>query len=471
MTYDRQLFRTFNRVYRLDRWFKQRFTPLGMLLVGTLVLAGVFGINTRANLAYQLMSLTAALVLVAMAWAPWFRARLEVERRMPRYATAGEPLCYRVHVTNRSSRLLRGLYLLEEVHAQPLTPERFRGEHAGEPGARPWLGRFIGYAGWAMATRWREGAQPRPVPLPDLPPGRTVEVEVTWRPRRRGYVRLRGAAILRPDPLGIFHGIVRVSRPDSVIVMPRRYPVNWIAWTGRLHDRPGGLSQAASTSGVEEFAALREYRAGDPLRHIDWKGWARLGMPIVKEYFETCFVRQALILDTSLAAGTGRAQFEAAVSVAASFLAAGPAAMRGALDLIFVGTEVHRVSAGIGVGTMDGVLEALACAEPQAEQPFAVLHQAVRQRAGELSACVCVLLEWDAPRQELVHMLRSQGVPLLVLLVAAPGSRGRPDPGPMADQPDRFRVLSADALESHLAGLSHGPAASAPPPATGARAA
>lgn len=439
--FKRLLYRIHARVYRFDGWFKQRFTSTGKLLVGLLVVAGVFGVNTRANLAYQLALLAIALLAVAILSASWFRPSITVRRRLPRYASDGDPLHYVIEVRNHSRRAQRGLLLQEQVRVSP--PDAFDRDE-----------RIVGYTNWVTRVRRRAGANPRPVVVPDVPPGGRVEVAMRWRPLRRGYVRLAGCTLLRPDPLGLFHARKRISMRESLLVMPKRYPVNWSAWTGELRDKPGGLSQAASTSGVEEFAALREYRPGDPLRHIDWKGWARLGVPIVKEYFETCFVRQALILDTWLPPKAPRTRFEAAVSVAASFVASGPAAMRGSLDLIFVGTNVHRVAAGAGEGTPDGVLEALACVESQAQTNFAVLQDCVMERAGELSACVCVLLAWDDERRELIAQLRRMEVPVLVLLMNDAEPESPPDPGPMAGDPGKFKVLSPRGLAAGLAGLA-----------------
>jgi len=437
----RLLYRTHATVYRADRWFKQRFTTAGRLLVGLLVVAGVFGVNIHANLAYQLATLAMGLLGVAMLSALWFRCDVSIRRRLPRYASDGDTLHYVVEVENHSRRVQRGLLLQEQVRTSST---------AATGGDQ----RLVGYTNWVAALRRRAGAHPRPVPVPDLPPGGRVEVPIEWQPFRRGYVRLAACTLLRPDPLGLFYASKRIRLRESLLVLPKRYPVNWSAWTGELRDKPGGLSQAASTSGVEEFAALREYRPGDPLRHIDWKGWARLGVPIVKEFFETCFVRQALILDTWLPADARSVRFESAVSVAASFVASGPAAMRGALDLIFVGTSVHRVSAGTGAGSLDGVLEALACVEAQSHESFAMLTDCVDERAGELSSCVCVLLAWDDERRELVTRLRRSGVPVLVLLVDDRDPGPTLAPGPMADQPARFKVLSPQRLAAELAALA-----------------
>ncbi len=437
----RLLYRLHVAVYRIDGWFKQRFTSAGSTLVGLLVLAGVFGVNTRANLAYQLAALAAGLLAVAMLSALWFRCSVSIRRRLPRYASDGDPLSYVVEVRNHSQCIQRGLLLQEAVRISPLAVM------ADDD-------RLAGYSNWVAAVRRHGGAHPRAVPVPDLPPGGCVEVPMEWRPLRRGYVRLAGCTLLRPDAMGLFHARKRVRLRESLLVLPKRYPVNWSAWTGALRDKPGGLSQTASTSGAEEFAALREYRPGDPLRHIDWKGWARLGVPIVKEFFETCFVRQALILDTWLPPDATTARFEAAVSVAASFVAGGPALTRGALDLIFVGVSVHRVSAGTGVGSLDGVLEALACVEAQPHENFAMLEDCIDARAGELSACVCVLLAWDEERRALVSKLRRAGVPVLVLLMDDGDASPSPAAGPMADQPDRFKVLSPERLAASLVELA-----------------
>jgi len=424
-------------------WVVFRRLPLRFSLRDHLFIAlqGVLIFSTNFVLFYlAAVTLATGLLAVAMLSALWFRCNVSIRRRLPRYASDGDPLSYVVEVKNHSRRVQRGLLLQEQVRTSPLAV-------AGDDG------RLAGYSNWVAAVRRQAGAHPRPVPIPDLPPGGCVEVPMEWRPLRRGYVRLAGCTLLRPDAMGLFHARKRVRLRESLLVLPKRYPVNWSARTGALRDKPGGLSQTASTSGAEEFAALREYRPGDPLRHIDWKGWARLGVPIVKEFFETCFVRQALILDTSLPADAGSARFEAAVTVAASFAACGPAAMRGALDLVFVGDTVHRVSAATGSGSLDGVLEALACVTARPDEHFAMLKDCVDERAGELSSCVCVLLAWDDERRALVESLRRSGVPVLVLLLSDDDAAHALEPGPMADQPERFKVLSARRLAVELAAL------------------
>jgi len=79
-----------------------------------------------------------------------------------------------------------------------------------------------------------------------------------------------------------------------------------------------GVALASNVGQSEEFVSLRDYRRGDPLRHIHWRSWAKAGKPVVKEFEDEFFVRHALVLDTFIDDPHSEL-FEEAVSVAASF--------------------------------------------------------------------------------------------------------------------------------------------------------
>ncbi|HSS63012.1 MAG TPA: DUF58 domain-containing protein [Gammaproteobacteria bacterium] len=447
MIFRRFLFHNFHLVYRTDQWLRRRFTHAGMLMLGALVLSGVFGINTRATNSYQLLMLVVAVLLVSALSALFFRARLKLTRRLPRFATADQALSYTVWIKNEGKRAQRGLIGREILAAEPPSVADFAYRKEPADSRRNWFDRHVGYPRWANFMRWRRGASAEELTLPDLPPGEWVEVRMCLVPHRRGFIRLRAVSIAKSDPLGVFKALARAGRPESLLVLPRRYEVSWAELLGRAQDRVGGQSKAASTGGSEEFASLREYRPGDPMRHIHWKGWARLGEPVVREFHEECFVRQGLILDTFLPRESSDACFEEAVSVAASFAYAVPTGA-GTLELMFVGAEVYQVESSQGHGAADRLLEALACVQATPDHPFGRLQKAVLARASELSACVCVLLAWDDARQELVARLRNLGVPLLVLVLV--DGDGDLDPGPMSDCPTRFKRLRVERVEEDL---------------------
>jgi len=197
----------------------------------------------------------------------------------------------------------------------------------------------------------------------------------------------------------------------------------------------------------QEYMGLRGYRPGDSPRHIHWAAWARSGEPVVKEYQDEYFARQALVLDSYVPPELAQ-RLEAAVSVAASLVEP----LQGSdslLDLMFVGERAYTFTAGRGLASSQGLLEILACVQP-ARGDFAVLTRAVLQHASRLSACLCILLAWDEPRRELVARLRALVLSVRVILIDGEDER---DTAPMADRPVDLIRLDPARLAEGLARL------------------
>ena len=402
--------------YRLDR----RFTRAGALALGVLGAAAVIGLDTNRTVGYQVLTLVLALLLISAVSSLVFRGRFTARRVLPRFASVGVPLGYRVAIANQTDRRQEGLVLLEELADPRPSFEEFAA--AREPGEerRNWFDRQVGYPRWAWLVSQKRGAVVTPRPLPPLAPGGEIEVGVEITPLRRGHVRFTGLTIARPDPLGLVHALKTIRLPQSLLVLPKRYPMPEIRLGGRRKYQPGGVALASSVGDSEEFVALRDYRAGDPMRRIHWKSWARVGRPVVREYQDEFFVRHALVLDT-FTEREGSLVFEDAVSVAAS-IAVSVETQESLLDLMFVGPEAYCFTAGRGVGHTDRLLEVLACVGPCRDKPFRALHRAVMERHASLSGCVCVLLAWDEARREFVRHLEALGTPIRVFVVGEPGA-------------------------------------------------
>jgi uncharacterized protein (DUF58 family) len=61
----------------------------------------------------------------------------------------------------------------------------------------------------------------------------------------------------------------------------------------------GGDRSLRGPGGRVEFAGHRPYAAGDPVRHVDWAAWARLGRLFVKEHERDAVDRVRIALDAS----------------------------------------------------------------------------------------------------------------------------------------------------------------------------
>ncbi|RKZ90701.1 MAG: DUF58 domain-containing protein [Candidatus Parabeggiatoa sp. nov. 1] len=425
----RFLFRFFNLVFNLDRWVMQHFTKAGLLVFGGLIAAGVFGIDTQKTVAYQLFSFLLVLLLLAIIRSWFFRVRLTAQRDLPQFATAGETLQYRIQVQNNTRKLQRSLILRENVKLHPPSFETFL--QAKEPGheKRNRFDNYVGYPRWAWLMRTSAGAKIAQQSLPPIPPSLMTDekltikndnssfsIKMTLTPLRRGYVHFTGMTFACPDPFGLFNALYAIDRPDTLLVLPKRYPVGEISLSGSRKYQRGGVYLAMSVGDAEEFVSLREYRPGDPLRHVHWKSWAKAGKPIVKEFQDEFFVRHALILDTFTDQAGGEL-FEAAVSVAASFACA-PRSHEVLLDLMFVGTQAYCFTSGRGLAQTDKLLEMLACVEVCPNKPFEQLNPLVMGHLASLSGCVCVLLNWDDSRQHLIQSLKNFGISLLVVVIS-----------------------------------------------------
>jgi uncharacterized protein (DUF58 family) len=270
-------------------------------------------------------------------------------------------------------------------------------------------------------------------------------------PQRRGAFRFASVTVARSDPFGIFRAFIKVPAPQTLLVLPKRYFIPPIALPGTMKYQQGGVALASAVGESEEFMSLRDYRRGDPLRHIHWKSWARAGRPVVKEFQDEFFVRHALILDTFTTAARTEV-FEEAVSVAASF-ACSIRSQESLLDLMFVGPQAFCFTAGRGLAHTDQMLEILAAVRLCRERPFSTLHELVLEHLGTLSGGICVFLDWDEPRQELVRKLDSLGLPLLVLVITEPGGKHRFTAGPMRHHPESFHVIETDKVAEELARL------------------
>lgn len=426
----RFLFHNFRIVFALDRWIRQRFTKAGLLILSGWMAAGIFGIDTRKTLAYQLFSLLLALLLLAILASGFFRVRLTAQRKLPQFATVGETLHYQVQIQNDTPKLQRSLTLRENLKLQAPSFETFL--TAKEPGQekRNWFDNYVGYPRWLWLMRTSKGAEISEQTLSSIPPSfpknnplpvgknqASFSIKMTLMPLKRGYVHFTSMTFACPDPFGLFNALYTIDLPESLLVLPKRYPVGEISLSGTKKYQRGGVHLAMSVGDTEEFVSLREYRPGDPLRHIHWKSWAKIGKPVVKEFQDEFFVRHALILDTFTEQKALDESFEAAVSVAASFACA-PRSHEVLLDLMFVGTAAYCFTSGRGVAQTDKLLEILACVEACTDQPFNQLSPLVKEHAASLSGCLCILLKWDTDRQHLVQLLTNAGIPSLVIIIS-----------------------------------------------------
>ena len=439
----RSIYRSYRFFSWLRYWMQRRFTRAGWFVLASLFMATIMGLDTDNLVAYQGFSLLSCLLLLAFGFSRFFRLNFSATRLLPRFGTAGKPVTYRIAVRNLTSKVQNDLTLLENL----LDPR---------PAYHEWLAVQRADQRWIRSFRFVIGRRVDPFKppviknamLPPIPPQQQVEAVIEITPLRRGILRFNGVTLARTDPLGLFRAFVKTPLPQTILILPKRYPLPPIALPGVMKYQEGGVALASNVGQSEEFVALRDYRRGDSLRHIHWRSWAKTGRPIVKEFEDEFFVRHALVLDTFVDDPHSEV-FEEAVSVAASF-ACTIQTQESLLDLLFVGAEAYCFTAGRGLAQVDQMLEILASVQVCSSKPFQTLESLVLNHANVVSGCICVLLAWDEKRRRFVEKLKASGVPVLVVVVV-PATPDKPfEPGPMHDEPERFHTLVAGQIEQGL---------------------
>jgi uncharacterized protein (DUF58 family) len=435
----------FSRLYRFDRALRRKLTPAGWVLLGLAMAGAIFGLNTRESLIYQVFGLSVGLLAIATLASLRFNVNARVTRTLPRVATAGVPFEYFLTVANLGDRSHEPVVVEEALDGRRPTAREFVAFKVREDRSRNIFDRLVGYPRFVSLMALRTGAHIPAAQVESLPARQPTTVRMSCTPLRRGELRFESVTLGRPEPLGLMKALRRVALAESLVVMPRTFPVAPLKLPGSRRLQPGGVAFAGHIGDAEEFVSLRDYRSGDTPRRIHWKAWARTGRLVIKEYQDEFFVRHALLLDTfperdSLA-------FEAAVSLAASLVMM-PRSNESLLDLMFVEKRTYTFTQGRGLGAPAELLRVLATVEPSRGK-FSDLAEAALLGARRMSGGICVLLEWDEARRNLVASLRGLGVPLRVWVVTDDGKAL--DPGPMASDPNNFRVVRPAELQQELA--------------------
>lgn len=403
---------------------RHRITPLGYIAGIALVFALSLRLGSNDNTLFGFIACVAALIMVAFVSVFFRRAKISVKRSLPRMGTVGQECSYTIDVMNHSRTPLSSAYLRElPVNMLPSQDVFVYSVEPGEQERNLFDRLFIVYR-WIWLTENRTSfywIDSHPIRVSGK---KSVSVQINIIPRRRGLLPLANIKLILPDPLYLFQRCKNVEQTeDSIIVFPKRYQIRSLNQAGEAHNQVGGEGQSNQIGESSEFVSLRDYRSGDPLKHLDWKSWAKTGQPVVREYEDVFYPRHGLILDTG-AAPTYHEEFEEAVSVASSF-ACSMDTNQGLLDLVFIQQGTQILTVGKGVNPLDEMMEALACAEMETNPNWDELTKKVLDLTSELSSCIMVFAQWSEERAKLANMVAAAGVSTVVFLVSSDEQKSR----------------------------------------------
>lgn len=265
---------------------------------------------------------------------------------------------------------------------------------------------------------------------------------IRWRYRMR--VPARGVYFLGPvearsgDVFGLFSQGRELNGADRLIVYPQVVSMERL---GLPSKQPFGetVSRRPIYQDPSRPAGVRDYRPGDPFRHIHWKATARVQDLQVKVYDPTVSHTVVLVLNVATFArhweGTDPELLEHGISVTAS-LAHHLSLSKASVGLVANGSwprsdQPIRVLPGRHPGQLTRVLESLAAVSsfPTSSLEALLARQAPRlPYVGTLAVVTCVVSE---PLRHELELLRQRGRPIALVYT------GRE---PLADPPPELLV-------------------------------
>ena len=385
-----------------------KLTPAGRFLFWSVLFTSL-GMATVMIPVYQIFCVLLALYIVVWFCNLLFRPKIKVRGHLPRRVTAGDELRTEFQLTNESWRPAYDIML------------------------------------WLIGLPREIKLNSADFVIPRLGAGETISMPLVLQPTRRGVYELPD---LRPHstfPFNLMRSGGSHYPLGNVMVIPRFHRIQEVEVPVGLRYQPGGIAMSSNVGESPEYIGNREYIPGEPAKRLDFRGWARLAKPVVREYQEEYYCRIALVLDTHLphrrVPTRGFPQLEAAISLAAS-VADSLSATEHLIDLFAAGPELYVFRAGRQLANFDNVLEILAGVEPCKDDPFDRIAPAITEELTSITTSICVLLDWDKSRELLARTIIEAGCRLKLIIVRN-GDTTLPLPGDFGD----VTMLSVEQIE------------------------
>jgi uncharacterized protein (DUF58 family) len=251
-------------VPRLRSLLPSRDLVLGLTGMGVVCAALAFTDMTMADVALLAGGIGITLLALvgldmALSTVHWRRAPLRLQRHLPRAFAVGRPVTLQLTLENQGAWRYRGrLYDLSDpsMHMP------------------------------AMPLRFNVGAQ------------QSETLEFAMTPTERGLKQFDSCQILLRSRLGLLDWNLCIGERESRRVFPNfedQAAFAWLAGERRLTEM--GIKSVRRRGSGTNFDQLVEYRAGDPIRHVDWKATLKHHRPIARKFQDDRDQRVMFLLD------------------------------------------------------------------------------------------------------------------------------------------------------------------------------
>lgn len=271
-----------------------------------------------------------------------------------------------------------------------------------------------------VKDRFQSGRLAAAFAIAPLEPGETRRATYRLPAARRGLYRLRALEAELCDPFGLAR-VVHVGAPGGTLTVHPR--VEHVAHSSipSDSDRDRRIPLPVLGRGGDEFYGLREYEAGDDLRHVHWASTARVDELIIRQPENLWRGRTTIVVDARIDVNNDRT-FESALSAAATLAVS---TLRAGMQARVVLTGGTDTGYGSGSGHEATILDTLAVSQPQ---PGAGMWEELRSAA--LAGPMVLITTDAATSQEIAAVLRRTGRSSAAVVVFSRSDRDRAETQP-----------------------------------------
>lgn len=260
------------------------FTVGGAIILGLVVIVGFSAWNTGNNLLFLVLSFLISAMIIGFIMGNFCLKKLDIKMRFPETVFAEEPTPILVSLNNRK-RIFPTYSVITEVRGKEreksiifedlkkILPEKWAMKLTRPPIIKHTLEYFI-----------------------HLPRRAKEDHKVEHIFPFRGRFIIKDFELSTKFPFGFFRHRRRLSAQETeIIIFPKSSPidreiVDLPMYAGKFITPKKGLGQ--------DLLSLRDYRAADDLRHVDWKATARTNRLTVREFSAEDDRRVSVFLDT-----------------------------------------------------------------------------------------------------------------------------------------------------------------------------
>ncbi len=250
------------------------------LLVVALSMAMVLiGVNSQSGWMYWLAGLLLAALLVSWVLSALQVRGLVLSRRHAPEVGEHDLLRITLEVRNRG-RFSR--HLLEVIDEDPGTRDGGRKPRLRAP--RKTLSEYLRDPSPPSGGAPSESGGRAAFLVPSIGRGDMVTITYQRGGLRRGVYRDWPAYFYSEGIIGLARHAGRVRASSTLTVLPRYVELGSLPLVDSFLHPQRTLQEVSSKGSGCEFFGVREYRAGDPLRHVHWRTTARRGELVVREF-------------------------------------------------------------------------------------------------------------------------------------------------------------------------------------------